>query len=487
MIRVMHRLYFHRVTHLPLLSLFSIDPGASPVRGQLDTSEDFSSTGWRYLQCTDTINELRVLLPPETASIYGQLLRAELLELAALSRGDSAAWARLVRIRHLKDRMIRKCQRLRPPVPKNMAAPRVHFQVIHAPPDFRLKEMERWYREHGSKFAHTGTGEVYCCPRCEAMRRDNVQAPPRRQPPLSYRPSSVRASIERVPRRPVEPSRTMTYEDPSPHPLRQEARSRTSHLPRLNARPVSTTRPPSSVLPVPARSASEKMSYSSSTANLARANLRSPDPLPIPYRPRESEPSDVLRDSPSSQSPEPTPSASPPSDRAGTPPNGQALSTIPESPDRPGAQIRSLPRRRSSLKKCSSMSRLSVGSQSKSVAWAMDRDWTEQMSTYTKTANEAEVLGHELEQIRAEYHGEIETMRGLCRTVEQTSERVRLETETLRRQGRAVKQQENKLLVSSEQLEQKQAEFQAKVLAVLEETKRVVQLCDKKRDVHEGS
>ena len=38
------------------------------------------------------------------------------------------------------------------------------------------------------------------------------------------------------------------------------------------------------------------------------------------------------------------------------------------------------------------MSRLSIASQTKSVAWAMDRDWTEQMSKYVKTTNEAEVL-----------------------------------------------------------------------------------------------
>ena len=111
-------------------------------------------------------------------------------------------------------------------------------------------------------------------------------------------------------------------------------------------------------------------------------------------------------------------------------------------------------------------------------------------------------VGAELEKLRLEYHDEIEAMRALCLRVEESQQRVRMETEKLREDEQAVKVQENKILASSEQIEQKQAEFQAKgpyspqlafdrflmflaVLAVLEESKRVVQLCDKKRDIHE--
>ena len=32
----------------------------SPVRGQLEPTDGVSRSGWRYLQCTDTPNELRV-------------------------------------------------------------------------------------------------------------------------------------------------------------------------------------------------------------------------------------------------------------------------------------------------------------------------------------------------------------------------------------------------------------------------------------------
>lgn len=112
-------------------------------------------------------------------------------------------------------------------------------------------------------------------------------------------------------------------------------------------------------------------------------------------------------------------------------------------------------------------------------------------------------VGADLEKLRAEYHDEIEAMRALCMEVEESQERVRRETAQLRENENAVKIQESKILTSSEQIEQKQAEFQAKgtsvdcidhltcilrsfaVLAVLEESKRIVQLCDKKRDMHE--
>lgn len=36
----------------------------SPVRGQLEPTDGGSKSGWRYLQCTDTPNELRVLSLP---------------------------------------------------------------------------------------------------------------------------------------------------------------------------------------------------------------------------------------------------------------------------------------------------------------------------------------------------------------------------------------------------------------------------------------
>ena len=54
-----------------------------------------------------------------------------------------------MQIRHLKDRMERKCHRMaRFTVPQFGAAS--PFRVVNAPADFRLKELERWLREHDS-------------------------------------------------------------------------------------------------------------------------------------------------------------------------------------------------------------------------------------------------------------------------------------------------------------------------------------------------
>ena len=70
----------------------------------------------------------QVLLPPRTANIYSHLLKVEASELA---KDRAANWERILEIRHLKDRMIRKCTRLgRAAVPKDKPAPRVMFPTL---------------------------------------------------------------------------------------------------------------------------------------------------------------------------------------------------------------------------------------------------------------------------------------------------------------------------------------------------------------------
>ena len=92
----------------------------SPVRGQLEPPDATTRPGWRYLQCTETANELKgkqftttqlqsteagslVLLPPRASQVYAYLLSQEQVELA---RGAEASWERLMYVRHLKERMI---------------------------------------------------------------------------------------------------------------------------------------------------------------------------------------------------------------------------------------------------------------------------------------------------------------------------------------------------------------------------------------------
>ena len=115
-----------------------------------------------------------------------------------------------------------------------------------------------------------------------------------------------------------------------------------------------------------------------------------PAPAPVQLEPiplRESSPQSTLVDLPSATIP--FPSSCPP------------LETIHERPegseDAPRPQ---LVRRRSSLKNgnghCGNgngrASRLSIVSQTKSVTWAMDRDWVEQMAKYENATREAEVI-----------------------------------------------------------------------------------------------
>jgi len=74
----------------------------------------------------------------------------------------------------------------------------------------------------------------------------------------------------------------------------------------------------------------------------------------------------------------------------------------------------------------------------------------------------------------------------LCQDVSAASARVLQEMEALKLREEAVRRQENKLMQTSERMEEKETQLQNKVIAVLEEAKRVVQLCDKKRDIHEA-
>ena len=83
----------------------------------------------------------KVLLPPRTSVIYERLLKTEATE---LSSADLQAQRSLEYIRHIKDRLIRKCHKLanwRPPPPGTQAT----SIAIAAPSDFRLKEMDRWW------------------------------------------------------------------------------------------------------------------------------------------------------------------------------------------------------------------------------------------------------------------------------------------------------------------------------------------------------
>lgn len=466
---------------------------------------------------------IQVLLPPRTAMIYAHLLRAEALELA---KDQAANWDRILEIRHLKDRMIRKCQRLsRGAAIRDKNTSRVMFFTVHAPPDFRMKEMERWFRTQGADI--TQAEEIAprnvstCCDRCGTLpapqaTQSRPPAPPTRTHSTS-RSTRTKASVsdriakrpsasqlrsahpaQSAPAQPRKQSRDETSPSPLPVPTRSRSITRSPGVPR----PRSTSRTPDYV-PSPERSRQVSPAHGLRTEHPLRNVMQSPDamPIPIPYRPphesdeeqeveipiverspsplgRSDEDDDLYADLPT-----PPVNRTPDPERAMFP----SLETIHETGDSAlGTSSRpNLVRRRSSLKKSGSASRLSIVSQTKSVTWAMDRDWVDdQMAKIVEATKEVEVVGKcfllyshlmrldaqlaliavakELEDVRADYHDQVHEMRNVCRTVTSITEKLRSESESLQREEHTLRDQEYRLLDAFEQMELKEAEYHKK-------------------------
>lgn len=91
---------------------------------------------------------MQVLLPPGTASMYEQLLKFEAFE---LGKKSALSWERILEIRHLKERMIRKCQKLAKTMTPVRTGDLPAFQTLVAPLDFRLKEMEKWFQQQQTR------------------------------------------------------------------------------------------------------------------------------------------------------------------------------------------------------------------------------------------------------------------------------------------------------------------------------------------------
>ena len=367
--------------------------------------------------------------------IYAHLLRAEATELA---KDKAASWDRIMEIRHLKDRMIRKCQRLsRGATARDRNTSRVMFFTVHAPPDFRMKEMERWFRGQGGDISNN-RAMPSCCDKCGPLLPPQPSAqttrapqPPRRSHSAS-RSTRTKVDIsERIPRRPSAsqlasasrqtqaaptPEQKQVRPDTSPPPLLVPVRSRSlSRSPNAPRQRSSSRTPPGIPVPDPARQ--PFVGHNILSEHPPRATVQSPDPLPIPYRaPHESE--DELEEEIEvevpvvDRSPSPVrherdpdedddlyadpPLVTPPILRTPDPDQTSfpILETIHEMGDLGlGMSRPTLPRRRSSLKKSGSMSRLSMVSQTKSVTWAMDKDWLDQMTKFVEVTREAETFG----------------------------------------------------------------------------------------------
>ncbi|KDQ63595.1 hypothetical protein JAAARDRAFT_29617 [Jaapia argillacea MUCL 33604] len=473
----------------------------SPVRGQLEPLEPGARTGWRYLQCTDTPNELKVLLPPKTALLYSALIQAEASELA---QGKNTSWDRIMKIRHLKDRMLRKCQRLaRVTSPKQPVA----FRTVHAPADFRMKELEKWVKDEGivvteepppvtprhsvESLRSRGTCDCATCRRKAAANRPMTQSPkssPRAslkgQRPSYLKPSRSASSLNAAKRASVasfiehhipEPVQVFHVEMPTAHP----SMNMPSPLFPPDASQLRASTPlPQSPNPVPLPMPTDQPSPIPE-----RIDVRSPEPLPVPFRdstlgtPYGAPVSMPIPEVSGVPIPHSAPEAMLPAPQATT--TTVPAGFIPEEPPRPA-----IPRRRSSLKQSSAFGRLSTGS-AKSVAWAMDRDWIEQITQYERAITDLEVAGNEVDEIRASYQVQMSEVKDFRKHVNDALNRLQLDMERLRHGEDKMRALEDRLRSNYELLENKGKQYQIRAHAALEETKRVVQLCNKKRDKHE--
>jgi hypothetical protein len=362
------------------------------------------------------LTALQVLLPPKTSLLYSQLLQYESSE---LGRGRGADWDRILYIRHLKDRMIRKCQRLSKMTHTPGTAPTA-FRIVHAPPDFRLKEMERWLRDQEPR--GKSTKEVRRQPSAETTNTQSqsslrgytpAQSPrvhrtsrvppsptPAQRTPLSRAPGTLRRHGSGSTRSSNYVDSRASVESPRQRPSvhTQTAPPRIPYLsPVVEERTESP--PPSNVLPNPFGDTPQRTVEESASASpeAVRSDTVSPDPLPHLYRPPSMlAPMGELAAAMMMSPPEPVAMPEPfvesflPTEPVGP---GMPEPTIPLDPNQPipGPSRPQLVRRRSSLRQ--NGGRSSANGTPKVVSWAMDRDWADHLTKFDHIVYAAEFAG----------------------------------------------------------------------------------------------
>lgn len=326
--------------------------------------------------------------------------------------------------------MIRKCQRLSRMAHTPGTVPAA-FRIVHAPPDFRLKEMERWLRDQEPR--RKGTKEVRRQPSAETTNTQSQSSqrayahtqPTSRVPHTSRVPMSTNpaqpVSSTRVPatvrRQASGSTRSSNYVDSraSTESPRQRPTGYTPTLPQRNPylSPVveERTESPPSPTPLPnpygeaPQRAAEETAFSSPAT--AREGVVSPDPLPHLYRPPSlvapmAEMAAVMMGGPSEPVPEPAPP--PPVQEVMPMPEALVESFLPSEPvhgmpqpmvpidlDPAGPSRPPLVRRRSNLRQGGG--RTSGNGTPKVVSWAMDRDWADHMTKFDHVVYAAEFAG----------------------------------------------------------------------------------------------
>lgn len=282
--------------------------------------------------------------------MYEQLLKLETYEVSK----KPISWERLMDIRRLKDRMIRKCQKLSktivPTTKKSSRGDTFVFQTFVAPDDFRCKEMEKWFREQQKRAAATASKRTITAN--GIVEEHTLAVVPVRRPSTSSK-------------QPIQRSRT----NPEPSSRSKAKVAVQKPLPPIQqpTRPVVPV-----VVPAPVRTVVPM--------------ILSPPPLPVLIlAQREAMCLDDDGVPPGYNSLDPSTFASFPPPGATSPKPIQTASLLAD-PSNPEAQPRpTLSRRPSCIKRNSA--------EIKSVTWADNQDLHDQLSKYEAAVREAQESG----------------------------------------------------------------------------------------------
>jgi len=417
---------------------------SSPVRGQLEPFDPKTPQGWRYIQTTDTLDELKVLLPPGTAAMYEQLLKFEVYE---LSKKTTVAWERVIQIRHLKDRMIRKCQRLAkalPPNSKRVARDRtIAFQTFVAPDDFRVKAMEKWFREQQKNVALPSKRRPSSLTRIANPSRSycvHCGAPEHTGPHMCIDKGPAYPSIASSSKGRMQ--RSITNPEPK-SPFRNSSKTFSTALVAHSFDPNKST---------------SRQEYRSVTPEPPPSitSIASPPPLPILLRGQREE--FGLEISNDHQDVEGS-SKEVDTTKGPSPSNSTDQELLPSRPP--------LHRRRSCIK------RESIGDIAKTVSWADDQERDQQVTKYATAAREAQASG-KWNQVRDLYLDQIIGLENLQLQVQEGLDHLSSETQHLQRVDDTIRRQRENLHFTFNEFEKKQLVLQSKVQEAIQEAEALV-------------
>lgn len=337
--------------------------------------------------------------------------------------------------------MIRKCQRIsRLATPAVASGASAAFRIVHAPPDFRLKEMERWLRDQEPRGRTRDASKKYTveaaaprpqtpqssCSVCGHVHRSahphdsHAQTPSPRSSRVAH--SASRSSLSqraptkasasgkrRVSASSQSTSRSQSSSGSQRHPMRSAPlASQAAYL-----SPVVEERTGMSLSPSMSNPYGLTPEHAFDDPG-PRSEVVSPEPLPHPYR-SSTNLSEIPMEMPQpvTQMPEPvhyqpvfvdsreqSPPMAPGSDLGSVLPSSPLKddfaptdADVQEGPPIAGSSLArpGIPRRRSSLKQSG---RVSNGERStKVVSWAMDNDWSDHMSKFDHIAYATEIAG----------------------------------------------------------------------------------------------